>query len=72
LQRKKLNLQEYQSKQQSKVGMGGRDMANTGSRRRRNNDLDTKDKILVQLVSSFCKYNIEKCIHLGACCVDNY
>ena len=46
-------------------------VAKVGSRKR-NNDLDTQDKIPVQLVSSFCKHNIGICIHLGTCCVDNY
>jgi hypothetical protein len=39
--------------------------------RRRNSDLDTQAKILVQLVSSYCMHNIGKCIHLGTY-VDNY
>ena len=53
-QRQKLNLQRYQSKQQRKIRMGGRDEAKAGSRIR-TSDLDKKDKILVHLVNSFCK-----------------
>ena len=72
LQREKLNLQRYPSKQQRKIRMGGRDVAKTESRRRRNSDLETQDNILVHLVSSFCTHNIGKCGPLGTCCVDNY
>jgi hypothetical protein len=72
LQREKLNLQRYSSKQQRKIRMGGRDVAKTESRRRKNSDRNKQDKILVHLVSSFCTHNIGKCRHLGTCCVANY
>ena len=39
-QRQKLKLKRYQSKQQQKITMGGRDEAKAGSRRRSNSDLD--------------------------------
>jgi len=45
-QRQKLNLQTYESKQQRKVTMGGRDEAKAGSRRRRrNSDLDKQNSV---------------------------
>jgi hypothetical protein len=72
LQIEKLNLQRYQSKQQTKIRMGGSDVAKAGSIRKRNSDLDTQDEILVHLRSSFCQHNNGKCRHLGTCCVVNY
>ena len=68
-QREKLNLQRYPSKQQRKIRMGGREVAKTESRRRRNSDLDTQDNILAQMVSSFCTHNIGKCSRHPMCTV---